>query len=72
MSDLEDRLVELEIRVALQDDLLDELNHTIVKMRETLDLQQEQLRLLYNKMQQNQETHTEKPYSLAEEVPPHY
>lgn len=72
MSDLEDRLVELEIRVALQDDLLDELNHTIVKMRETLDLQQEQLRLLYNKMQQNQEAHTEKPYSLAEEVPPHY
>lgn len=72
MSDLEDRLVELEIRVALQDDLLDELNHTIAKMRETLDLQQEQLRLLYNKMQQNQEAHTEKPYSLAEEVPPHY
>ncbi len=72
MSDLEDRLVELEIRVALQDDLLDELNHTIAKMRETLDLQQEQLRLLYNKIQQNQETHTEKPYSLAEEVPPHY
>lgn len=73
MSDLEERLIELEIRVAFQDDLMTDLNDTIAQMRETLDLQQAQLRLLYSKIQQqNQDANTEKPYSLAEEMPPHY
>lgn len=67
------RIVELEIRVALQDDLLADLNDTVSKMRETLDLQQAQLRLLYSKFQQNQaDDGNNQPYHLAEEIPPHY
>lgn len=72
MNELENKLTELEIRIALQDDLLDELNRTIVKMRETIDLQQAQLRFLYAKINQNQEDNMGKPYRLTEEVPPHY
>lgn len=73
MDETENRITELEIRVAFQDELLVNLNDTIAKMRETLDLQQAQLRLLYNKLQNQADNGTEhKPYSLAEEIPPHY
>ncbi|MDO4433236.1 MAG: SlyX family protein [Alysiella sp.] len=73
MNDTENRITELEIRVAFQDELLANLNDTIVQMRETLDLQQAQLRLLYHKLQNQADTASNnKPYSLIEEVPPHY
>ena len=60
--ELENRIIELEIRLALQDELVGSL----------LDLQKAQLRLLYNKIQQQNESAGDKPYSLADEVPPHY
>lgn len=72
MTDWETKITELEIRVAFQDELLSDLNDTIAQMRQTLDLQQAQLRWLYDKLQQQQTGASEKPYSLAEEMPPHY
>ena len=71
-NELENRIIELEIRLALQDELLGSLNDTVAKMQNTLDLQQAQLRLLYNKIKQQSESVGDKPYSLADEVPPHY
>ena len=47
------------------------LNDTVAKQSQMLDLQQAQLRLLYSKIQ-NHTAQDDKPYSLAEEVPPHY
>ena len=70
MDELENRIIELEIRLALQDELVGSLNDTVAKMQNTLDLQQAQL--LYNKIQQQSEGAGDKPYSLADEVPPHY
>ena len=70
--ELENRIIELEIRLALQDELVGSLNDTVAKMQNTLDLQQAQLRLLYNKIQQQNKSAGDKPYSLADEVPPHY
>lgn len=67
---LEVRLIELESRCALQDELLVSLNDTIVKMQDTLDLQQAQLRWLYQ--QQQQQGNDTKPYSVLDECPPHY
>ena len=55
-NELENRIIELEIRLALQDELLGSLNDTVAKMQNTLDLQQAQLRLLYNKIQQQSES----------------
>lgn len=72
MEELENHIIELEIRTALQDELLSSLNQTVARMQNTLDLQQAQLRLLYSKMQQQTENAADKPYSLADEVPPHY
>ena len=71
-NDTEARLAELEIQVALQNDLLDSLNDTVAKMQQTLDLQQAQLRLLYQRMQDKGANGEREPYSLRDEVPPHY
>lgn len=69
MSDAEERLAQLEIRLAYQEDLLATLNATVAELRAALDLQQGQLRLLW---QQLQERGDASPRSLAEEIPPHY
>lgn len=65
----EARLARLEIRLAYQEDLLATLNATVAELRAALDLQQGQLRLLW---QQLQERGDASPRSLAEEIPPHY
>ncbi len=65
------RLEELEIKAALQEDLLDALNHTVARLQEQLDLQQAQLRLLYRKMADRAEP-LDGPSSAVDEVPPHY
>jgi len=69
VSDAEERLAQLEIRLAYQEDLLATLNATVAELRAALDLQQGQLRLLW---QQLQERGDASPRSLAEEIPPHY
>ena len=71
-NELENRIIELEIRLALQDELVGSLNDTVAKMQDALDLQQAQLRLLYNKIQQQSDDERNQPYSLADEVPTHY
>lgn len=71
INKLKQQIIELEIRLALQDELLSSLNQTVAKMHETLDLQQGQLRLLYQRLQQNH-TATQHTYNLFDEIPPHY
>ena len=71
-GDLEHRITELEIQTALQEDLISSLNDTVAKMQQTLDLQQAQLRLLYQRMQDKGANGDREPYSLRDEVPPHY
>ena len=65
----EERLAQLEIRLAYQEDLLAELNAGVAALRETLDLQQGQLRLLW---QQLQERDVREPRNPADEIPPHF
>lgn len=72
MEELENRVTELEIQLALQDDWITDLNDTIAKMQQTLDLQQAQLRLLYQRMQDKGGSGEREPYSLRDEIPPHY
>lgn len=72
---MEDRLTELEIKLSLTEDMVDELNRTVFRQQERLDLLQEQLRLLYRQIQ------TRLPVSAGsyhprndprDEIPPHY
>ena len=67
-GELEARLERLESRLAYQEDLLAELNAGAA-LRETLDLQQGQLRLLW---QQLQERDVREPRNPADEIPPHF
>ena len=71
IQDLEHRITELEIQTALQDDLITRLSDTIAQMHQTLDLQQAQLQLLYRRLQDKSSGESE-PYSLRDEIPPHY
>ncbi len=67
---MEDRLTELEIKTSLAEDLLEELNRTVYRQQQQLDLLQEQLRVLYGQMQAHAEP--AEPRTLQEEIPPHY
>lgn len=70
MDGLEERIVELEIRLALQDEMLLSLNDTVAKLRDSLDSQQAQLRLLYRQLQDK--AADGRTPTVADEVPPHY
>ena len=65
-----ERLIELEIKLSLTEDLVEELNRTVYRQQEQIDLLQAQLRLLYGQMQANAEPL--EPRNLREEIPPHY
>ncbi|UOO82066.1 SlyX family protein [Uruburuella testudinis] len=72
MDGLEARIVELEIQTALQEDLIGSLNDTVAKMQQTLDLQQAQLRLLYQRIQDRSPGAEAGAHQPADDVPPHY
>lgn len=71
MQDLIQRIEELEIQVALQNEWLQKLNDIVAQQTQTLDFQQAQLRLLYGKIQADP-SETVKSHSLSDEIPPHY
>ena len=69
MQDLENRITELEIRSALQDDTIDVLNKQINELYEQLALQQKQLQLLYRKFSEASDNQMS---THGNEPPPHY
>lgn len=71
-NDTEARLAELEIQVALQNDLFDSLNNTVARLQQALDLQQAQLRLLYGRLQEKDGSGANPAFNPAAEIPPHY
>ena len=70
-AEMEQRIVELEIQAALQEELLQSLNDTVVRLQQTLDLQQAQLRLLYQRLPEKSQA-ADAPLSAADDIPPHY
>ncbi len=67
---MKDRLTELEIKTSLTEDLVEELNRTVYRQQQQIDLLQAQLRLLYGQMQATPEP--AEPRNLRDEIPPHY
>lgn len=66
---MEDRIIELEIRLALQDQSLEDLNRTVAMQQQQIShLQQE----LYGLAQHLQSLDSISKPSLAQEIPPHY
>ncbi|MBK7355902.1 SlyX family protein [Propionivibrio sp.] len=67
---MKDRLTELEIKTSLNEDLLEELNRTVYRQQQQIELLQEQLRFLFRQVQAHDEP--AEPRSLRDEIPPHY
>jgi SlyX protein len=66
---MESRITELEIKLGLNEDHLEELNRTVFRQQQQIDLLQAQMRELYQLMQ------TEPPgdqRNARDEIPPHY
>lgn len=63
-------IIELQIQVALQEEMLQSLSQTVARLQQSLDLQQAQLRLIYQKLP-DQDTGGE-ILSSTNEKPPHY
>ena len=68
-NSFEQRLAELEIKVGLADDLLDQLNQTIFRQQQQIEFLAKELTSL--RQQMPQERTTQLP-SLRDELPPHY
>ena len=67
---MESRLTEIEIKLALTEDLVDTLNMTVHRQQEQIDALQRQVRLLYQQMQSASPSAGAR--DLRDEVPPHY
>lgn len=67
---MESRITELEIKLALQEELMDALNLTVARQQQQIDLLQEQLRHLYRLQQAG--NLPEEQHSLRDDIPPHY
>lgn len=68
-TSVEDRLIELEIKAALAEDLLEELNRTVFHQQRQIEQLQQELRTL---RQQMQAVLPAEPPSPNDEIPPHY
>ena len=67
---MESRLTEIEIKLALTEDLVDTLNMTVHRQQEQIDALQRQIRLLYQQMQSAPPSAEAR--DLRDETPPHY
>ena len=66
-------ITELEIKFSLMEDMIEELNRTVFRQQQEVDLLQAQLRHLYHQARAGAETAEEVIFhSLKDEIPPHY
>lgn len=65
----EQRLNELEAKLAFAEDLFDTLNQTVVRQQQQMDSLQDQLRLLHQQIRDRPSDETTNP---RDEAPPHY
>jgi SlyX protein len=66
---MESRITELEIKLSLAEDQIEELNRTVFRQQQQIDLLQAQIRELYLLMQPEAAS---EPRNLRDEIPPHY
>lgn len=66
---MEDRITELEVKLAFAEDLLDTLNHTVFRQQEMIDRLVSEVRQI---RQQVQAIPAGPAPSLRDELPPHY
>ncbi|VVE30532.1 SlyX family protein [Pandoraea terrigena] len=70
MESLEARVVDLEVKTAFQEDLLETLNNIVTRQAQQLDLLQKQIKALYQQMQSHGQGGSDG--NPRHEIPPHY
>lgn len=68
-NDIEQRLIDLEIKASFSEDLLDQLNLTVIRQQQQIDLLLREVAAL---RQQVPEGGSGQPRNLRDELPPHY
>ena len=66
---METRLAEIEVKLSFAEDLLEELNHTVVRQQQQIDQLQQELRTLRQQVQSGNAVESTGPH---DETPPHY
>lgn len=66
---MESRITDLEIKISYTEDLVEELNRTIFRQQQQIDLLAKELRNLRDQVQNNQ---PQEFRSLRDDIPPHY
>ncbi|WP_434516664.1 SlyX family protein [Dechloromonas sp. ARDL1] len=66
---MESRITELEIKISYTEDLVEELNRTVFRQQQQIDLLAKELRNLRDQVQNNQ---PQEFRSLRDDIPPHY
>jgi SlyX protein len=67
-TQLEERLIELEVKFSHQDFLMDELNRIVADQQRFIEKLQQDI----NDLRLSQSESGTQPRSLADDVPPHY
>ena len=68
-NDDANRLNELEMKIVLADDMLDQLNQTIFRQQQQIDALAQDVRMLRQQLPQDRNT---SGTTLLDELPPHY
>lgn len=66
---MESRLIELESKISLAEDLLDALNRTVYRQQQQIERLQQEMRALRQQLQEVAPTEADRP---DKEIPPHY
>lgn len=69
---MESRLAELELKLNLAEDAVDELNRTVFRQQQQIDLLQAQMRELYRQLQATDAADAPELPNPRKEIPPHY
>jgi SlyX protein len=68
-TDVDARIAEIEAKLVFIEDLLEQLNRTVFRQQEKMDLLQQEMRVLYQQVKDASASDNADPGS---EVPPHY
>ncbi|MCK0512783.1 SlyX family protein [Aromatoleum buckelii] len=67
---MEERLTKIETKIALSEDLLEELNLAVYRQQQQIDRLQQQILELHRQLAAA--TPGDRPRDLRDEIPPHY
>lgn len=67
---MESRLAEIEIKLSYTEDMLEELNKTVFRQQQKIEVLQAELRAFRERLRNDDDQ--DAPRDLRDEVPPHY